>query len=103
MRKGPGSVTTSGTYPLSFVTQILHSGQPGHGSDRKTFEVTTSTLPRGTLGSVASLAYPSEAHDFTLVFSGVRVLCVWFVDRCLSFCTFSFSHCDVFSQTPTHQ
>ena len=55
MRKGPGSVTTSGTYPLSFVTQILHSGQPGHGSDRKTFEVTTSTLPRGTLGSVASL------------------------------------------------
>jgi hypothetical protein len=55
MRKGPGSVTTSGTYPLSFVTEILHSGQPGHGSDRKTFEVTTSTLPRGTLGSVASL------------------------------------------------
>jgi hypothetical protein len=30
--------------------------------------------------------------------SGVRVtrylvLCVWFVDRCLSFCTFSFGHC----------
>jgi hypothetical protein len=32
------------------------------------------------------------------VFSGVRVtrslvLCVCFVDRCLSFCTFSFGHC----------
>ena len=46
---------TSGIYPLSFVTQILHNGQSGHGSDRRTFEVTTSTLPRGTLGSVASL------------------------------------------------
>ena len=33
----------SGTYPWSFVTHILHSGQPGHGGDRKTFEVMTST------------------------------------------------------------
>jgi hypothetical protein len=45
----------SGTYPCSFVTQIFHSGQPCHGGDRKTFEVITSTWPRGTLGSVASL------------------------------------------------
>jgi hypothetical protein len=35
------------------------------------------------------------------VFSGVRitrslVLCVFFVDRCLSFCTFSFGHCVLF-------
>jgi len=29
----------SGTYPWSFVTQILHNGQPSHGDDRKTFEV----------------------------------------------------------------
>ena len=34
------------------------------------------------------------------IFSGVRVtrslvLCVCFVDRCLSFCTFSFDHCVV--------
>ena len=36
-------LTTSGTYPWSFVTQIFHSGQPSHGSDRKTFEVMTST------------------------------------------------------------
>ena len=35
-------------------------------------------------------------------FSGIRVtrslvLCVYFVDRCLSFCTFSFGHCVVCS------
>jgi hypothetical protein len=34
------------------------------------------------------------------VFSGVRVtrsliLCLWFLDRCLSFCTFSFGYCSV--------
>ena len=38
------------------------------------------------------------------VFSGVRVtrslvVCVCFVDRCLSFCTFSFGHCDVCSSS----
>jgi hypothetical protein len=44
-----------GTYPLLFMTQISHNGQPSHGGDRKTFEVMTSTLPRGTLGAVASL------------------------------------------------
>jgi hypothetical protein len=27
---------TSGTYPWSFVTQILYSGQPSHGGDRRT-------------------------------------------------------------------
>jgi len=35
--------TTSGTYQWSFVTQILHSGQPMHGGDRKPFEVMAST------------------------------------------------------------
>ena len=39
-----------------------------------------------------------------LVFSGVRVtrsfvLCVCFVDRCLSLCTFSFGHCVVCSSS----
>jgi hypothetical protein len=38
------------------------------------------------------------------VFSGVRVtryivLCDCFVDRCLSFCTFSFDHCVVCSSS----
>jgi hypothetical protein len=42
-------------YPWSFVTPILfHRGQPSYGGDRKIFEVMTSTLPKGTLGSVAS-------------------------------------------------
>ena len=48
-------LTTSGTYPWSFVTQIFHSGQPSHGGDLKTFEVMTSTYLRRTLGLVASL------------------------------------------------
>ena len=37
-------LTTSGTYPWSFVTQIFHNGQPNHGGDRNIFEVMTSTL-----------------------------------------------------------
>jgi hypothetical protein len=41
-------------YVLSFVTQIFHNGQPSHGGNRNIFEVMTSTLPKGTLGSVAS-------------------------------------------------
>jgi hypothetical protein len=36
-------------------TPIFHNGQPSHGGDRNIFEVITSTLPKGTLGSVASL------------------------------------------------
>jgi hypothetical protein len=47
--------TTCGTYPWSFVTQIFHNGKPSHGGDRTIFEVMTSILPKGTLGSVASL------------------------------------------------
>jgi hypothetical protein len=38
MRKGPRSVTTSGTYLWSFVTQIFHNS---NGGDRQTFEVMT--------------------------------------------------------------
>jgi len=37
------ALTTNGTYPWSFVTQIFHNGQPSHGGDRETFEVMTST------------------------------------------------------------
>ena len=36
-------LTTSGTYPWSFVTEIFHNDQPSYGGDRKTFEVWTST------------------------------------------------------------
>ena len=47
--------------------------------------------------SGAGTAYPS-------VFSGVRVtrslvLCVCFIDCCLTFCTFSFGHCVVCSSS----
>jgi hypothetical protein len=47
--------------------------------------------------SAAGTAYPSGAPEFTPGFSGVRVtrslvLYVCFVDRCLSFCSFSFGH-----------
>ena len=33
-------LTTSGTYPWSFVTQIFHNGQPSHSDNLKIFEVT---------------------------------------------------------------
>ena len=48
-------LTTSGTYPWSFGTQIFHNGQPSHGGDVKVLEVMISTLQKRTLGSVASL------------------------------------------------
>jgi len=48
-------LTTSGTYPWSFVTQIFDNGQPSHAGDHKTFEVITSTKPRKTLGPITSL------------------------------------------------
>ena len=52
----------------------------------------------------AGTAYPSGAFVFTSVCSGVRVtrslvLCVYFVDRCLSFCAFSFGHCVICSSS----
>ena len=35
--------TTNGTYPWTFVTQIVHSDQPSRGGDRKTLEVMISS------------------------------------------------------------
>ena len=46
-------LTTSGTYPWSFVTRIFHNGQPSRGGDSKTFAV--MTYLRGILGCVTSL------------------------------------------------
>jgi hypothetical protein len=51
-------ITTNGTYPWSFVTQIFCNVKTSHDCYRKTFEVTTSTYPLGTLSSVASLVAP---------------------------------------------
>jgi hypothetical protein len=39
----------------AYEVYLSHNGQPSHGGDRKILEVMTSTLPKGTLGSVASL------------------------------------------------
>jgi hypothetical protein len=73
--------TTSGTYPWSFVTQIFHNSQPSHGGDRNIFEVKTSTLPKGTLGSVASLlaatlyqGNPDRNHKLWNVVSSERYI-----------------------------
>jgi hypothetical protein len=55
MRKGPGKAYDKWNISRSFVTQIFHSGPPGHGGDRKIFDVMTATLPKGTIGSVATL------------------------------------------------
>ena len=46
---------TNETYPWSIVTKIFQNGQPSHGGGGKIFEMMTSILPKGTLGSVASL------------------------------------------------
>jgi len=56
------------------------------------FYINTTGANSGT-----ETAYPSGALEFTPGFSGVRVtralvLCVCFVDRCLSFNTFAFGH-----------
>ena len=50
MRKGPKVLTTGGTYPWSFETQLFHIGKPNHCDNGKAVEVMTSTL-----GSVVSL------------------------------------------------
>ena len=73
--------TTSGTYQLSFVTHIFHNGQPSHGGDRRIFEVMTSTLPKGTLGSVDSLlaatlyqGNPDKNHKLWNIVSSERYI-----------------------------
>jgi len=45
----------------------------------------------------AGTAYPSGAHEFTLVFSVVRFRSLVFCRLicCLSYCSFSFGHCAV--------
>jgi hypothetical protein len=65
-------------------------------------ELERTQRKNGCIG--AGTAYPSGAPELTPVFDGVRVtrsvvLCVCFVDRCLSFCTFPFGHCGVCSSS----
>ena len=68
---------------------------------RHHLQMSTDYLLDATSG--AGTAYASRAPEWSPpVFSGVHVtrslvLCVCFVDRCVSFCTFSFGHCVVCS------
>jgi hypothetical protein len=55
MRKGPGSVYDKWKISVVICDTNIHNDQPSHGGDRRVFGVMTSTLPKGTLGSVASL------------------------------------------------
>ena len=63
--------------------------------------IVTRLTRRVSLVGQELLTFPEHLSS-PPVFSGVRVtrslvLCVCFVDRCLSFCTFSFGHCVVYS------
>ena len=53
--------------------------------------------PHSHMSSEAGTSYPSGTPEFTPGFSGFRgtrslYLCVCFIDRCLSFCSFSCGH-----------
>jgi hypothetical protein len=66
----------------------------------------SSTEIREVVTSGAGIVNSSGAPDFAPIFSGVHVteslvLYVCFVDRCLSFCSFSFTHCVVCSSIYT--
>jgi hypothetical protein len=65
----------------SFVKQIFRSGQPSYGGDRNFFEVMTSTLAKGTFGSVASLlattiyqGNPNRNHKLWNIVSSERYI-----------------------------
>jgi hypothetical protein len=104
-------LTTSGTYPWSFVTQIFHNGQPSHGGDRSyIYSICRCCWNAATyIWKVHNGKILEEQELFTLpehlssppVFSGVRItrsllLCVCFVDRFFGhFVLFSFDHCVV--------
>jgi hypothetical protein len=93
-------------YLKSVHLYYLHYGTYLHAYSSRKVErflihdfVTTLTfrVPLMEQGQLALLSSPP-------IFSGVRVtwslvLCVCFVDRCLSFCTFSFGHCIVCSSS----
>jgi hypothetical protein len=70
------------------------------------FDIRSVAYSKPSFTSGAGTAHPSGVPEFTppTVFNGVRVtrslvLCVCFVDRCLSFYAFSFDHCVVCSSS----
>jgi hypothetical protein len=66
MQKGPGGVYDKWNISVVTVTHIFHKCQPNHGCNRNMFEVMTSTLPKGTIVSVASLLAASSIKDILI-------------------------------------
>jgi hypothetical protein len=67
--------------PLLSVPYVNENSQPSHGGDRKILEVMTSTLPKGTLGSVGFLlaatlyqGNPDRNHKFWNIVSSERYI-----------------------------
>jgi hypothetical protein len=63
MQTGPGGVYGKWNISVVTATQILNKCQPSPGGNRNIFEVMTSTLPKGTIVSVASLLAASSIKD----------------------------------------
>jgi hypothetical protein len=61
LKKNEKKLARSFNFTFCYIDNVLSlnnyrfGGQPSHAGDRKAFEVITSTKPRRTLGSVASL------------------------------------------------
>ena len=89
---------------MSSLVYGSHTEQT-YSSDGRTKDVYACSLTLVELMLMFLRRNPSVLFAFVLilfsvVFSGVRVtrslvLCVCFVNRCLSFCNFSFGHCVV--------
>ena len=80
---------------LAYLHRIIIQDMYVQGKERRNYKFYESQLLQELLTLPKHLSSPS-------VFSGFRVtrslvLCVCFVDHCLSFCTFSFGHCVVCS------
>ena len=88
----PLVVSTSRSFPHSWLIPLVYSN-----SSYRVCNTMVQLVEQELFTLSDHLSSPS-------VFSGVRVtwclvLCVCFVDRCLSFCTFSFGHCVVCSSS----
>jgi hypothetical protein len=66
MQKEPGCDYDKWNISVVIVTQIFHSDQPRHGGNRNIFEVTISTLPKGTIVSVTSFLAASSIKDILI-------------------------------------
>jgi hypothetical protein len=95
-------VNRYGTSVSQITTDMFHLSWTLSGSFPHSWLITgfaTRVILRAPLMEQELLTLP-EHMSSPLFFSGVRVtrslvLCVMFVDRCFSFCPFSFGHCVV--------